>query len=400
MGIRSGAQLVLEAFLTMRFTLRARVLALGAVGMALAALYIAPASAELTAGAAAPASKSLKYVPETDASAWYWELQKDEEVGAGPAAQRVKLPNPQRPGTLPIGYENGEPKKLSALKFDLAARSVPAGSKVTAFQLTIVEEAEGGEAPTVNADGKVLQACGASSAWEGADEPELWKDKPEAADVCAKGKRSAPKTGEQGPVTWTFDLSTVAADWGDDPFENHGVVFSAVKPGEGAEGTWQINLKTPVRDNDATPEIDEAKQSANRVKATMTYLPGAGNQGGSGGVPAGGDAPGGGGAPGGGEPPAGDPPKAGPDSGDSPTPVAAPYAPRMPWYVWLLIPVALISAFLVRGALGDTAPAAAGAGVIEQIRRQNAARRGGPLPERPGLLARLKGGIAARRGRR
>lgn len=386
----------------MRFTLRARVMTLGAVAVALLGMYIAPASADLETGAAAPVSKTMKYVPETDASAWYWEPQKDEEVGAGPAAQRVKLPNPQRPGALPTAYENGEPKKLSTLKFDLADRGVTEGSKVTKFELVIAEETEGGEAPTLNADGKVLQACGVTAAWERADEPELWADKPEASDLCAKGKRKAPEPGEEGATTWTFDLSKVAADWGEDPFENHGVMFSGAKPGEGAEGTWQVNLKAPVRDNDATPEIDEAKQTAGRIKATMTYLPGSGSQSGTGGLPDGGaGVSGGGGAPGGGEPPAGDPPASGPDSGDTPKPAAgAPYTPRMPWYVWLLIPVAVVSTFLVRGALGEGAAAAAGAGVIAQIRRQNAARRGGPLPERPGLLGRLKGGIAARRGRR
>ncbi len=385
----------------MTFSIRARIAALGACALVIA-IPAGPLSAEPRSGA--PATKQLTFKPGVDASAWYWVPQKDQEVGAGPAVTRQKLPNPQRPTTLPIAYERGEPSKVSALKFDLADRGVPPASKVTKFQLTIVEETEAGEVPTANPNKRVLQACSADSGWTAADEPELWEAMPKAGTECAKGVRKEKDLAEreESLVTWTFDLSKVATEWGVDPFGNHGVVFSGVVPGEaGATETWQVNLKVPERDNANTPTVDEAKKTADRVKATMTYLPGAAKDpgavpGGVGGAPGGGAAPGAD-APAGGAPPAG---------GDTPAPgessdlaSGTPFKPTMPWYVWLLIPAALVASYLVRGALSEGTGSTGGGGVIELIKRQNAARRGGPIPGPMGPWARLTGAIAARRGR-
>ncbi|MQA24272.1 MAG: hypothetical protein GEU94_02105 [Micromonosporaceae bacterium] len=62
---------------------------------------------------------------------------------------------------------------------------------------------------------------------------------------------------------------------------------------------------------------------------------------------------------------------------------------RLPWYVWLLIPLTLAGVVLVHGALVETPPTAPGAG-------PPAARRSGSLPR---LLGWLKAGLAARRDR-
>ncbi|MGH3717168.1 MAG: hypothetical protein ACRDT4_27455, partial [Micromonosporaceae bacterium] len=232
----------------------------------------------------APVTKSLQYTYGTDASAWFWVRQVDQET-AGP---RVSLPNPQRPETLPVAYESGEPSKLSSLKFDLAGRAVPAGSKITKFTLTIVEATDPAEVPTSNPSARVLQACTAASEWADA-QAELWEAKPKSGTDCAKGVRKETPATDKAPlrVTWSFDLTKVAATWGNDPYANYGLVFDGVVPANaGPTETWQVNLKLPQRDNQETP-VNEYKDTANRVQASMTYLPGAGTATAPPGVPGG-----------------------------------------------------------------------------------------------------------------
>src|SRR5687767_7021748 len=83
--------------------------------------------------------KTVHFLPGTDISSWYWERQVDQEVTTPvtlpppvPAAsQRVRLPNPQRPDTLPVALSNGASERMSAVRFDLLAedRGVVEGSK-------------------------------------------------------------------------------------------------------------------------------------------------------------------------------------------------------------------------------------------------------------------------------
>ncbi|MGH3736592.1 MAG: hypothetical protein ACRDT6_13395 [Micromonosporaceae bacterium] len=372
----------------MKVTVRVGIAALSAAallgGFPLAASALtqpAPAakSAALTSGAGLT-SKTLQFTPGTDASAWYWVHQVDQET-AGP---RVGLPNPQRAETLPVAYEGGEPSKLSALKFDLESRGVPAGSKVMKFELTIVEATEPGEVPTANPNARVIEACTAASEWAEAA-AELWEAKPQEGTDCAKGVRKEQPATEAEPlrVTWTFDLTKVAATWGVDPFANYGLVFRGVVPEDaGPTETWQVNLKLPQRDTPETPN-DEAKETADRVKATMLFLPGAATTTPGAAVGGGGDVPVPGGAPGGGAPPAADVPSGAAPAGGDPPDLASgsPFSPTMPWYVWLLIPVGLFTGYLVRTALADGPATPQGTGVIDRIKRLNAARRGGPLPD-------------------
>lgn len=346
---------------------------------ALATAATAPEQISGAPRAAAPVTKTLKFTPGSDASAWYWVHQVDQET-AGP---RLGLPNPQRIETLPIAYESGEPSKVSALKFDLESRGVPAGSKVTKFKLTIVEANDAGEVPTANPNQRVIEACTAKAEWTDGV-AELWEAKPEAATECAKGVRKEHPATDDKPlrVTWTFDLSKVAATWGVDPFANFGLVFGGVVPSDaGPAETWQVNLKLPQRDNPDTPN-DEYKDTLDRVQATMAYVPGAATTG-PGTVPGTSGGGGVGGAPGGGAPPAADTPGGKAPAGGAPPDLASgtPFRPAMPWYVWLLIPVALLTGYLVRTALADGPAAASGTGVIDRIKRLNAARRGGPLPD-------------------
>ncbi|MGH3713093.1 MAG: hypothetical protein ACRDT4_06465, partial [Micromonosporaceae bacterium] len=82
-------------------------------------------------------------------------------------------------------------------------------------------------------------------------------------------------------------------------------------------------------------------------------------------------------------PPVGDAPAGGAPATGAPPDLAnsSPFRPTMPWYVWLLIPVALLAGFVIRTALADGSAVAGGSGVIDRIKKLNAARRGGPLPD-------------------
>ncbi|MPZ26626.1 MAG: hypothetical protein GEV12_09250 [Micromonosporaceae bacterium] len=373
----------------------------------------------LRAGAQPGGSQTerLQFTYGVDSSSWFWQRQQDEELAVGTASQRVSVPNPQSPATLPVAVEAGEPTKLAALRFDLAGRDVPEGSTVTGFLLTVAEGTEPGDTvPTVNPLGRELRACRADAAWS-PGEADLWEARPEQADACVTGVRTEaevdpeaepdPEGGELA-ATWTFDLASLAGDWGEDPFANHGVVLGPVLPDDaGPTETWQVNLLLPRRDDPNTP-VDEYEQTAGRTVVELAYLPGeaagqepggepgsgappapAGGAGDVGGSP--GRLDGAGGVPDPGAPPeAGDPSEAGsPPASEQPVPVAQPFAPRPPWYVWLLIPAALLAVMLVRGALVEEPATARPGGVIETIRRRNTRRRGGELPVPASLPARL-----------
>jgi hypothetical protein len=82
-------------------------------GRALAVLALAGALMALAPPAAAGKQTDVRYEYGTDISSWYWERQQDQEVAPPPPpegfpeppaalSQRVRLPSPQRPDTLPV----------------------------------------------------------------------------------------------------------------------------------------------------------------------------------------------------------------------------------------------------------------------------------------------------------
>lgn len=408
----------------------ARVLAPASLAGSLALLVTLPALATISSPDGQPGLRplaaqgaerdELQFTYGVDSSSWYWERQLDEELSLADASQRVSLPNPQAPETLPVAVELGEPTKLSALRFDLPERGVPEGSTVTEFVLTIVEGTSPGDTvPTINPAAHELQACRAEAAWS-PSEADLWDAQPESGE-CVTGERSELELDddsggggdvgeldrEQLAASWSFDLSELAAGWGEDTFDNHGVVFTpAVIDEPGPADTWQVNLLLPQRNDPNTP-ADEYEETVERVAVDLAYVPGEAEPDGEPDAPEG--PPPGAGAGGGG--PSGTGGAGPPDPGARPeldegaagegevAPIdrAAPAAfePRMPWYVWLLLPAALLTAVLVRGALVETAPATRHGGVIETIRARNVRRRGGVLPVPAGWWGRLRATLSA-----
>jgi hypothetical protein len=382
----------------------------------------APAAAQDDA-----AGEELKFDYGVDGVSWYWSRQIDETLELGSISQQVEWPNPQSATTMPVAVELGENTKVAALSFNLAERGVTEGSTITDFKLTVAEGDDAGDSPTFNPTGKLVQACPITEAWT-TGEAEMWDVQPPVGDGCVVGERAEPDPAEvadaealiaatqeaidsggqpEAPAvevplpTWTFDLTALAKDWGQDPFANYGVMFMPVMDGATPVDTWQVNLKLPLRDDTQTP-VNEYDATAYRLSASFAFTPGetpddgasdpdTGTSGGSGGSGGSSGGSGGGGSGGG----AGDDAAAAEEaaSGEELAPAAyEPIEPKAPWYVWTLIPAAIAAAYVLHSVLGASGAAAGGGGAIDRIRAHNLDKRGWALPIPAGLWQKLTRG--------
>jgi hypothetical protein len=376
------------------------------------------------AGPAIAKTEKINFVPGTDISSWYWERQVDEEVTtpialpppAPPASQRVRLPSPQRPDTLPVALNQGNPERMSAIRFDLLERGVTDGSQIKKLILFIEESTDRNEHPQVSPEQAKIKACLILD-YLPQGENERFKDAPKFDDAdCVDGTRDAPAGSA---AVWTFDLTKLADVWGKRSFDNNGVMLI---PTVEAGKTWQVNLKVPQKEATAQ-EGDQYELTKNRAFITIDFIPGeplkiaplttptdtttstAPSTGGStGSIPSsfGGAS---------GSPlvsPSTDLAGTGAASGETaPAPVPTEQAgfavpqeqgPRMPAYVWLAIPLGLLALSAVRSVILEPVGGPRPDGVIAAIRRRNAERRGGVLGERTGFLAGVAGGLRRRAG--
>lgn len=352
--------------------------------LAVAAIVLVPANAQ-----AATTSASFEY--GKDRSAWYWKHQQEATVGENPSlpggvVHQQRAPNPQADDTLPVATQNGDPDKISTILFDLTGRGVTAGSTISKLTITLREGSSQREKPSFNAGGKKIQACPITEFWP-AGQAELWNQRPDFDDAtCAVGKR----TEKGGTGIWTFDLTSLAAAWGQDPSGYNGVALAPVVADGGPAATWQLNLKIPNR--------DEYSKTKDRAKMTLVFTPGSG-AGGFGGTSTSFPAPTGfssstsfpssSGAtsfPATGSSTASS--GAAPGTATQTAPVAntatpaQQKVPELPAYVWLLIPVGLMALSAVRSIILEPVGGPRPDGVIAAIRRRNAERRGISLRDR------------------
>jgi hypothetical protein len=411
--------------------------ALALLGLAAVVFALAPA-----AGAAEKAKKvefTFEYGKER--RSWYWEKQVDEEVttppgvnpppGAPALSQRVRLRNPQRPDTLAVAVLDGDHERIAALYIDLITRNVTPNSQIKEFEFFIEESQDRHEQPSFRPEQARIEACKSDTYVPDSDEPEKWENRPKYGSgktECVEGTREAP----QGSAAfWHFDITKIAQEWGRDPFSNQGLVLVGIIE-QGSQETWQVNLKVPARDAANTPD-NEYESSKNRLQVNLEFVPGdpiittppptdpgedptdttgPTDTGGtettftpstsftSGDSPSTTTSPttpttGGGG--GGGIDTGSDSPTAAP-----PVPVAQTEpAPRLPGYVWALVPLGLIALAMVRAVVVEPTGGMRPDGVIAAIRRRNLERRGGPLRESSGpLLAFVTGARRAAAGLR
>lgn len=376
-------------------------------GLLVAACWLFATMAPL-ASAAEEKDVRIRFEYGTDRESWFWQRQRDEQVeqpvdsppGVPTLNQRVRIPTsrPVPDDSLPVQAIRGEHETMSAIAIDIASRGVTLGSEIDEFVLRLEESASREEFPSLNSDSAKIEACRITQYWparyndpRGADGQE-WNTRPEFDDqACVLGVREAPAPGEQAAPIWTFDLTEIAQPWGEDPFDNQGVMLVSRLSGEPSE-TWHVQFKIPARDRSATEE-DEYQETRNRLLVELAFVPG---------------------EPDVIEPP--DPPDVdtsspppvtpsttfGPSDFDTGTttppapptdtapteepPVAAPpttvtteTGPRMPSYVWALLPAGLLALGAVRSVVMEPAGGTRPDGVIAAIRRRNLERRGAPL---------------------
>lgn len=357
---------------------------------------------------------------KVEGTTWYWESQESvapsDTTGGCPEGvpvcpdQRVALPNPHEVGALPVQVLEGEDEKVSAILFDYSfLGELPNGAKISKFTFSVTESPDARDRTQfVNAANKSVLACLITDFWPPSEDGAEDMENAPPFD-CTKSATGTRVPGQDGaPATWTFDITEIAAPWGEDASSRFGVMLAGVRSGN---ESWQIVLKGTRRDAQETP-ADEQELNKGNIQASITYTanpepkPPTTSNGtddatttpvtttpptttttpvtttpvsGSGDFGIGSSTA---------APPA-------PVAEEIPEtttiqPVATEQAgPEMPAYVWALFPVGLLALAMVRSVVMDPIPGKRPDGVVAQIRERNAQRRGTPLA--PAARSRLAG---------
>ncbi len=373
---------------------------------------------------ALPASPALavKDEPLVLVTAWYWEdqtRQRIQDPTSGTDVAVISVPNPFcpsaplagsppdeacHPGRLPVEVREADyekPNKLSAVGFDLAL--VPPGSQVQKFTATFIEASDPQSEP-VNAEGKSLQACFVEEFF-GDGEAALYTEAPKytCSETDPVAERKEIKTKEEGggggggggqeeqdPVFgYTFDLTDFAAQWVSEGSAITSVMLMPVRPKEAdfdpaTDANWRTVLlgnqeenairtsityvppKTPVVDTDPPPITTDPGSSFDPGSSVTTTDSGSVTPTTDSGVST--------------------PTDTGDDAPAAPTDLAAEaeetgdkVSTGLPGYAWLAILAGIIGFNMVRSVVLESATGIRPDGVLAQIRRLNAARRGAPV---------------------
>ncbi|HEV2754864.1 MAG TPA: hypothetical protein VG318_03685 [Actinomycetota bacterium] len=370
-----------------------------------------------------PASPALAVTDEplVLVTAWYWEdqtRQRIQDPTTGTDVAVISFPNPFcpspplagsppeqacKPGRLPVQVREGDyetPNQLSAVGFDMAL--VPPKSKIGKFTVTFVE-ANDQQSEPLNAEGKSLQACFIEEFF-GDGEASLYKEVPKYAcsdtDPVAErkeiktkkdggGATPAPDDAQEDPVFgYTFDLTEFAQTWTDEGSAMTAIMLTPVRPKEAdfdpaTDANWRTVLignanpeekgiktrltytpsKTPVPPVPTTP-TDPGTSTPFDPGSSVTTSTGSGSIAptDTGGI---------------------DTPSETVDEAAAPTelteaaePTAAEVPKGLPGYVWLAILAGVVAWSMVRSVVLEKAAGIRPDGVLAQIRRLNAARRG------------------------
>ena len=159
-------------------------------------------SSERAAGKSGPEPGTLR--GGSVAQSGWWSRLNEEPPAENPLLVPPAPPAPGAPaGTLPVAVSAGEVQRVSALEFALAG---DIGSEVGKVVVTLRESAEPGT--QVNAAAAAVRACAVTESSLVANDNGRWCNVPEhdCKTESVLGKRSADGV-------WTFDLTTIAADW-------------------------------------------------------------------------------------------------------------------------------------------------------------------------------------------
>lgn len=372
---------------------------------------------------ALPATPALAVTvePLVLVTGWYWEDQQRQRIQdptTGTDVAVISVPNPFcpsaplagsppeeacKPGRLPIQVREGDyetPNQVSAVGFDFAL--VPPGSKISKFTVTFVEANDDQSAP-VNAEGKSLQACFVEEFF-GDGEASLYREMPKStcseSDPVAprkelklkpknEGGGNEPQPPEQDePVFgYTFDLTEFARTWVEESSPMTAVLLMPVKPKEAdydpaTDANWRSVLVgnqeegaiktflsyTPPKD--PLPPTDDPLDDPTLDDSTggSTVTTTSGSDFGTSDT---------------GSIDTGTPTDTG-DAADMPTdlvaeetdPTSAVVPKGWPGYVWLGILAGIVGLSMVRSVVLERTAGIRPDGVLAQIRRLNASRRG------------------------
>lgn len=380
-------------------------------------------------------------------TAWYWEDQQRQRIQdpvSGTDVAVISAPNPFcpsapvvgspstescKPGRLPVQVREGDyetPNQVSAVGFDFAL--IPPGSKIGKFTATFVE-AKDEQSQPLNAEGKSLQACFVEDFF-GDGEASLYKEIPKF--TCSEGDpvaprkelKAKPKGGgggnepqpspqpsaspqpeqEEPTFGYTFDLTEFARTWVDEGTPTTAILLMPVRPKEAqfdpaTDTNWRTVLvgaqeeggiktaltydppKTPVvptpppADDPTTPLTPGGSVTTTTGSGTVPATTGTGSV--DSGAPT---------APG--EPEA-------PTELAAEAPASAVVPKGWPPYVWLAILAGIVGFSMVRSIVLERAAGIRPDGVLAQIRRLNASRRGVELAAAAGEGAAAAGGFSA-----
>ena len=361
--------------------------------------------------------------------AWYWEDQQSQTVQdpSGTDAATIEVPNPFctgpgnglgapeqtcRSGRLPIEVRGGDyetPNKISAVAFDLAV--VPIGSKVQKFEVTFLEANDDQSRP-VNAEDRELRAC-LLEEFFGEGEARPYRAAPRhtcsKSDPVAKRK---PVKGKEGRFQYTFDLTGLAKAWAADPPPATGIVLYPVEPKDAGpdDNSWRVVLDGPLENEGKSIKADISFTPPPEAEIDLGDPDTTGGLGSSNGFTTSTSSGGGFGSTDtsgltGGDAPADvataegeTPPVAvGEDDGTAAASDELTTTNSTPWYVWLSLLAGIVGFSMVRSVVLESHAGIRPDGVLAQIRRINADRRGaqvaatsgGPSPFAPvvGALA-------------
>lgn len=324
-------------------------------------------------------------------------------------------------GRLPIRIVGGDyksPDQVSAVAFDTLL-AIPIGSKVKSFKATFIEakggcrdsdtsatgkQCEGTE--PINVEGHKLQACLVTEQF-GEGEARPYKEQPKAK--CTKrdptAKRRKVKLKGKTEHAWTFDLTKFAKKWASGKMAVSAVLLTGAPPkNTGPNDSWRVVLDGPMAANGrhvTTKAVIIPPKTPSFIVPTIpppgpggtetTFVPGTPGTPGSPGTPAVPGAPGTttstggttGGTTGAAEPGEAKAPVDAPAEEPKTEAAAANEGPAgggLPGYAWLALLAGLVGFSLVRQAVLEKATGIRPDGVLAQIQRLNAQRRGGPAP--------------------
>ncbi len=376
----------------------------------------------------APPVQAKKAEPTVAVRAWYWEEAETEEF-TDPAGNSytIETPNPFCPsapgslgaapfacaeGRLPIEIQEGDyetPNKISAVNFDLSL--VPIGSEVSKFTVRFLEAKSGcydgqdnddqpNSSPSdwceqtapINIDGKQLQAC-KLDAFFGDGDARPYREAPKytcvPGDPTAKRKEQKAKGDEEPDHVWTFDLTAFAKEWITEFTTNTSIMLVGKTPkgydpqNNDAQDNWRVVLMGPkapggkqgfeaeIVFEPGEEDVFDIPPPAGTGVGTGTGAVATGTGTGFGSTGTGAAGTGDLGTAGAGAPTDAVAPSPGPLAAEG-----AEASQAMPGYVWLAILAGLIGFSLVRSIVVESATGIRPDGVLAQIQRLNAARRG------------------------